>query len=180
MILIIGKGDLAKTLSTVIDAELVGRPEYDFSKQQDCDLLVNNYSPSVIINTLGILGADYWEILTVNYVSVTYLTLKFYEKLDKAHIINISSASVYWPSYPNIPSNRFCYNMSKEALSSFGKNFNRKIIDDANKEVTISTFEPGKFNSKMNNYSGGMDINYIADKISHIITHPVTSMSIIK
>ena len=180
MILIIGKSDLAKTLSTTINAEVVGRPEYDFSKQQDCDLLVNNYSPSVIINTLGILSEDYWEILAVNYVSVAYLTLKFYEKLDTAHIINISSASVYWPSYPDIPSNRLCYNLSKEALSSFGKHFNRKIIDDTNKEIIISTFEPGKFNSKMNNYSGGMDIDYIADKIIHIIDKPVTSMSVIK
>jgi short-subunit dehydrogenase len=180
MILIIGKSDLAQALTTVLDdTVVVGRPDYDFTNKDDCDRLVNTYTPDVIINTVGCINTDTWTALTTNYVGVAYLTLEFYERLSKAHIINISSTATYWVSYPNIPTDRFVYNLSKEALSEFGKHMNRKICDD-NKNIIVTTIEPGKFNSKFNNYSGGMPITKVANMIKNVIDNPVTHLSVIK
>ena len=179
MILIIGYSDLAKALSSILDdVVVVGRPEYDFSLKEDCDRLLTTYTPKTIINTVGVANQDSWSTLTTNYVGVAYLTLEFYKKLNQAHIINISSTSTYWVSYPDIEDSRLAYNLSKEALSLFGKHMNRKIVD-SNKN-TVTTIEPGKFNSKMNGYTGGMPIEHVANWIKKIIDDPVTHISIIK
>jgi short-subunit dehydrogenase len=182
MILILGNGSLAQSLEKILsDTKIVGRPEYDFSKQQDCDKLVETYSPDVIINTVGIITENYWETLNTNYVSSVYLTVKFYEKLDCVHIINISSASAFWPSYPGIDNKRFCYNISKEALTSFGRFMNRKIIDDKYKQITVTTIEPGSFSSKLNNFTTGrLTADRVAELIKHVISNPVEQVSLIK
>lgn len=181
MILILGKSTLAYEIANILpDTELVGRPEYDFAIREDCDRLISTYTPDVIVNTVGTNKGDLWDTMVSNYVSVAYLTMKFYEKLSKAHIINISSTSTYWVSQPGINNDRLCYNMSKEALSNFGRHFNRKIVDDQTKNIIVSTVEPGKFNSRFNNYSGGMSVQTVANIIKQVINDPVTEISVIK
>lgn len=181
MILIVGQSTLAKELQQLIPtAVVVGRPEYDFSVKADCDRLVADYTPSVIINTYAVNEShNTWDILTINYTSIVYLTLGFYEKMGPGHIINISSTSTYWPSYPGINSGRLCYNISKESLSAFGRHFNRATIDNKNKPM-ISTIELGKFDSKFNNFSGGMTVDRVANIVKDCIDNPVTSISVIK
>ena len=173
MILILGKGDLAQVIQNKLPGSIcVGKPEFDFSQQHECDRLINTYMPSVVINTVGVnQHSDLWNILTVNYTSSVYLTLGFYDKMDRGQIINISSASALWASYPNIDTGRFVYNISKENLSTFGRHFNRKIVDD-NKNVIVSTAEIGKFPSKFNNYQPGTDIGAVADVIVDLISNP--------
>ena len=181
MILIIGKSTLAGELSTLLpNAVVVGRPEYDLLTQKSCDQLIDQYTPSLVINTHAVNeNHSAWDILTVNYTSIVYLTLGFYEKMGAGHIINISSTSTYWPSHPGINSGRLCYNISKESLSAFGKHINRAIIDQKDKPI-ISTIELGKFNSKFNKFSGGMSLSKVANIVKSCIDNPVTAMSIIK
>jgi len=181
MILIIGKSDLSKSLIDKLeDVTVVGRPEYNFSLKEDCDRLVNMYNPDIIINTLGSLNNEIWNSLTVNFVTGVYLTLSFYNKLSKAHIINISSASTFWVSYPGISDERLIYNLAKESLSNFNRHFNRKIIDENKKDVLISTIEPGAFPSKMNGHSGSIEIEKIAALVKNTIENPVQHVSMIK
>jgi short-subunit dehydrogenase len=182
MILILGNGALANSLEKILsNTKIVGKPDYDFSKQQDCDKLVETYFPDVVINTVGILSDNYWDTLNTNYVSTVYLTIKFYEKLNKAHIINISSASAFWPSYPGIDNKRFCYNLSKEALTSFGRFMNRKIIDDTDKQNIVTTVEPGSFSSKLNNFTPGrLTSDQVAELIKQVVNNPVAQISLIK
>ena len=173
MILILGKGDLAQAINSKLpDSICVGKPEFDFSQQYDCDRVINMYTPKVVINTVGVnQHQDLWNILTVNYTSAVYLTVGFYDKMPSGQIINISSASALWASYPDIDTGRFIYNISKENLSTFGRHFNRKIVDD-NKNVIVTTAEIGKFPSKFNNYKPGTNIGIVADVIIDLIYKP--------
>lgn len=181
MILIIGKGTLGSALHDHFSGSLlVGRPEFDLSLQTDCDRLVASYAPKIVINTVAVNQShDPWEILTVNFTSVVYLTLKFYEKMGAGHLINISSASTLWVSYPGIDTGRLCYNISKENLSQFGKHFNRKIVDE-NKSLVLSTLEVGKFPSRFNNNQPGMPVNKIVNLVDDIIQNPAQQVTVIR
>jgi len=181
MILILGKGTLATALHNKLPSSLlVGRPDFDFQNQKDCDRLVEQYMPTVLINTAAVNRQhDPWSILTTNYTSAVYFTLKFYEKMSQGQIINISSASALWPSFPGIDSGRLCYNISKESLSVFGRHFNRKIIDDE-KSVVITTVELGKFPSKFNNFQDGMSVDSAVSIIESVIKKRSQQITVVK
>jgi hypothetical protein len=165
MILILGKSTLSAELKKILPtAEIAGRPDYNFSIQEDCQRLVENYTPTVLINTVGVLTNDIWNTLVTNYVSVVYTSLKFYEKNKNLQIINVSSAASHWVSYPDIDINRLCYNISKESLTNFGSHMARKTINESN--FIISTVEPGKFPSKINNYDQS---KYTAADVAQVI-----------
>jgi hypothetical protein len=178
MILILGKGALAQCLKTALpDAILLGRPEFDFAKQEDCDLLIQQYpTPRCIINTVGVIDDDIWTNLVTNFVFPAYITMKYLEN-SSCHIINISSASAWWPSYPGLDFKRFSYNVAKESLSQVGKHLNRIVVDDPDKLVT--TVEPGKFVSKMSQYQG-QHIEKIVNCIISTIDNKSHHISLIK
>lgn len=181
LMLILGKGTLGTALhSHFPDSLLIGREDFDLSSQCDCDRLIETFNPTVVINTVAVNQThDPWEILTVNFTSAVYLTLGFYEKMSKGQIINISSTSTLWPSYPGVDTGRLCYNLSKESLSGFGRHFNRKIVDD-NKLVTISTLEVGKFPSKFNGFQDGMPISKVVDTVDSIMQTSAQQITVIK
>jgi NAD(P)-dependent dehydrogenase (short-subunit alcohol dehydrogenase family) len=180
MILITGKGTLAQSIANRFDDTfVVGKPEYDFSQQCDCDRLLHDYpSPDIIINTFAVYDKGCWETLTTNYVAPVYLTTQYYNRLTKGHIINISSTSSWWPSYPGIKPERLYYGLSKLNLSEFGQNFNRAIVD-SNNQVIVSTIEPGKFKSPMSNYAG-MDVEQITDLVEFVINNKIHQLSLAK
>jgi len=182
MILLLGTSDLAHAIQQQLSEPsiIVGRPTYDFSLQSDCDQAVQDHNPTVVVNTVAVNEHhDAWQILTTNFVSSVYLTLAFYHKMQQGQIINISSTSTYWVSYPNISNQRLCYNISKEALSQFGRHFNRKIVDD-NRPVTVSTVELGSFPSRFNGHQGTMSIEKAAAAVCDCIRDPRTAVSRIK
>ena len=181
MILILGKSTIAKALDNALpDTVVVGKPEYDFSNRYECTRLVKDFTPNVVINTfaLGPQVDDAWDQLTTNFTSMVYITDLFYKKLQGAHIINFSSTGTYWTSYPGIEGSKFFYNLSKNCLSEFGKLYNRKIVDEARNVVT--TFEVGKFNSKMNNWSGGMTTDRVVDVVKDCIDKRYTQVAVIR
>ena len=183
MVLLLGRSDLAYAIQQQLKEPLiiVGRPDYDFSSRSDCDRVVRDYRPRVVVNTVAVNeNHDPWTVLTTNFVSAAYMTMAFYERMDQGHIINISSAATYWVSYPDIADGRFCYNVSKEALSRFGQHFNRKIVDH-DRNVIVSTIELGSFVSKFNRGSGKMmPIERAAAIVCDCIHDPKTSVAVIK
>ena len=180
LILILGKGDLAEKVHKMLPGScMVGRPEFDLSNKSHCDSLINQFDPTTVINTVAVNEHhDTWNILQTNYVSQVYLTMRWLEKNNPVHIINISSASSYWASWPNINEGRLVYNISKESLSQFGKHVNRMIVDQ--NTHTVSTIELGSFASKFNNYTGGMTLQRAADLVVECVRNPVTAVSCIK
>jgi NAD(P)-dependent dehydrogenase (short-subunit alcohol dehydrogenase family) len=181
MILILGKGVLATALSVHLPhSVMVGRPDFDFAQKTDCDRLLDFYSPSVVINTVAVNHQkNAWDILITNYVSAVYLTLGFYQRMSEGQIINISSASTIWPSFPGIDSQRLCYNLSKESLSTFGRHFNRKIVNDA-KPVVISTVELGRFASPMNDWHAGLELDKAVQEIGNVMITKAQQITLIK
>ena len=180
MILILGKGTLGQALvADLPDSQAVGRPEYDFSKQKDCDRLVDQYAPDILINTVGMMSDDIWEILITNYVSTVYISMSFYEKIKNLHIINVSSACRYWVSYPGIENQRLIYNVSKEAVSNFGMHMTRQTIDQSG--FLISTIEPIQFPSKINNFAPGkISVHDVVEAIQSVISQRLTHCSLTK
>jgi len=179
MILILGKSTLAYALEKELaNVKIIGKPEYDFSNQIDCDLVLDRYNPDVIINTFALNQTNNtWNILSTNFVATAYLTHKFYEKLDGKHIINISSASSNWVSFPGIDSGRFFYSLSKECVSNFGKHYNRKINET--RKNTVSTIEIPKFASKFNNFSKGIELDRVVKTVSSCITNQFTHLTLL-
>ena len=180
MILITGKSTLASCLSERLeDSTVAGKPEYDFSILKDCDRLINDFpEPSILINTFGTLDDHWWNSITSNYVAPAYLTIEYYKKLSQGHIINISSMSSWWPSYPGISDSRLYYGLGKSNLSDFGKHFNRSTVDDK-KPVIVTTIEPGRFQSKMSNNTG-MNVDQIVDLVEFAISSGTNHISLIK
>lgn len=180
MILILGKSSLAKVLQKkLLQAVIVGRPEFDLSQKQECDRLVREYRPEIVINTVALNDDhDVWDIMTVNTVSMMYLTIKFYQSPGIQHIINISSTSTYWVSHPDITDTRLAYNFSKQCISDFGRAYNRKIVDTNG--ARVSTVELGSFSSRFNHYAPGrMTVNQAADTVMTVLDMPLTSVSYI-
>lgn len=180
MILITGKSDLATAIAASMpDCVIVGRPDYDFSKKEDCDRLIKDFpNPSVIINTVGVITKDCWDSITTNYLAPVYITTQYFDLLDTGHIINISSASSWWPSYPGISDERLYYGLAKHSLSEFGRQFNRAQVDKS-KHVCVTTVEPGLFSSKMSGHKG-MDINKVVAAVEQAILHRMQQVSLIK
>lgn len=179
MILVTGKSTLSRRIAERFsDITIVGRPEYDFSKQEDCNRLLQTYpNPDIIINTFATLSNDCWNTLTTNYVSVVYLTVQYYQQMQHGHIINISSTNSWWPSWPNIDLDRFYYGISKLSLSEFGRNFNRRNVDQDS--IVVTTVEPGRFVSPMSGYTG-MPVDKIVDLIEFAIKNKPQHLSLIK
>jgi hypothetical protein len=180
MILLTGKSDLAFAIASRLgNCTIVGRPEYDFSNKEDCDQLLLDFpDPNIVINTFGVISTDCWNSITVNYLAPVYLTTQYYNLLTTGHIINISSASSWWPSYPGISEERLYYGLAKHSLSEFGQQFNRAKIDTS-KNVCVTTIEPGVFSSKMSGHKG-MDIDKIVAVVEQAILCRMQQVSLIK
>ena len=62
----------------------------------------------------------------------------------------------------------------------FGKHFNRKIIDDE-KEVVVSTIEPGRFPSKINNQAvSNRSANNVAEYIKFMVDNKIQQVAFTK
>jgi hypothetical protein len=180
MILILGKGTLAQAVHAKVNNSIcVGRPEYDFSSKTDCDRLIDQYDPLIVVNTVAVNQTNnIWDILVTNYVSSSYITAMFSQKMNNGLIINVSSASTMWVSYPGIDTNRMFYNLSKQSLSDFGRHWQRKTVDD-NNGPTLCTIELGKFPSKFNNYQEGTDVDIMAGHVVDVINNPKQHVTIV-
>ena len=177
--LIVGKGGLAQALQKRgTDSHLVGRPEFDFSTQHDCDRMVEQYPcPNIVINTLGCITNNIWTNLTVNLIAPVYITSRYLHLAD-CHIINISSASAWWPSFPDLALQQFSYKMAKESLSQFGRHINRITIDNDSKAL-VSTLEPGRFKTQMSDFRG-RDIDDVVTWVEIVIDQRLQHLSCVK
>jgi NAD(P)-dependent dehydrogenase (short-subunit alcohol dehydrogenase family) len=180
MILIVGKSTLAKAIAqSTNNCVIIGRPEYDIASKDSCDQILKDYpNPDVVINTAGVIDKDYWNSIIVNFVAPSYLTMKYVERLDQVQIINISSASAWWPSYPELNFTRFSYNISKHNLTVFSQHINRICVDRPG-NIRITTIEPGKFESPMSKFTG-KKIDSIVKIIQFAIDNQIEQISTIK
>ena len=176
-VLVVGNSDLGSAFKHLCDKEhpadnnitVVGRPEYDLVKQEDCDRLVKEHNADCIIITHGYLGDDSWNTLMTNFVSPAYLVTQFYKEMPKGQIIVVSSASTQWVSYPGIKLAKMMYGVTKEAISNFTRHFVKKMYDQPNENVYIQCFEPASFRTKFNDYASYTTPETVARDLKQLV-----------
>lgn len=175
-LLIVGKSSLGQEIQKMCGGKIVGRPEYDLSKENDCDMLMSDHNPKCVILTHGILNGTPWQMSVLNYASMIHLIAGFYNKMEEGQIIVVSSASVNWPSWPGVGMDRMIYGNNKESLSNFCHHLNRKNIPDViEKNVSVQVYEPNSFNSKMNKKSN-TPIDIVAREVKILMDNPRISV----
>lgn len=177
---LIGHSTLSRELATRLsDAVIVGRPQYDLSDQVNCDQLIKDHAMAhTVIYTAAVQSDRIWDSSIVNFVTPMYLSLRWLEQNPAVHVILISSASAWWPSYPGLSTDRFVYKFSKRCISEFVQHVNRCRIDSTDTAV-ISVIEPGSFQSPMSGWQG-MSCATVAQQVMHVIQTRAQHVTLLK
>ena len=122
------------------------------------------------------------ETFESNFLSVSFLTMEFYKKMESGHIINICSSSANSSGWPGIEYDRLTYNVSKSSL----KKFSNMLQSSKNNSVKVSTLEPAQINTKMLKHKSDkvipLEPSYVVGVIHWILNQPesvvISSMEI--
>jgi len=131
---------------------------FEFAKQFECDILINNAGTMPPFMSFDKIGYDNIEkIFRTNYYSIVYSSRLFLDYLFKNNgaIINITSSS----AIGSIPGQSI-YSASKSAAVAYSK----IISTELNKKIFVATYLPGF--TKTNLFSSKDNIKPIFDKRS--------------
>jgi|TARA_Y100000034_G_scaffold136513_1_gene213479 NADP-dependent 3-hydroxy acid dehydrogenase YdfG len=155
----------------------------DLRDKEFVEFLVYKYNPSIVINCAAVWKEDYYDILETNFISPAYLTLEFYKKMNRGHIINICSSSANSTGWSGIEYDRINYNISKSAF----KKFSNMLQTSKNNSIKVTTIEPAQINTDMGEPVVGIDDSeyeiqtkelvpmkpsYIAEVIDWVLNQP--------
>ena len=177
----VGK-ECVEYFSMIYEVITISRDEGDLRDKNFLKTLVDKYNPSVVINCAGVYQKDFYETFESNFLSASFLTLEFYKKMKRGHIINICSSSANSSGWPGMDFDRISYNVSKSSL----KKFSNMLQLSKNKSVKISTIEPAQINTKMLKHTSNdivpIKTSYIVEIIHWILNQPdsvvISSMEI--
>ena len=186
MLIIGSKGGVGKEcveyFSMIYEVITISRDEGDLRDKDFLKTLVDKYNPSVVINCAGVYQRDFYETFESNFLSASFLTLEFYKKMKRGHIINICSSAANSSGWKGIDYGRITYNVSKFSL----KKFSNMLQSSKNKSVKVTTLEPAQINTKMLKHKSKNIIPiepfYIVEVIHWILNQPdsviISSMEI--
>ena len=123
----------------------ISRKNGDLRSKDFLNEIINNYSPSIVINCAGVYDVNFYETFEVNFIASSYLTFEFYKKMKSGHIINICSSGANSTGWRDMDYNRIFYNVSKKSL----KNFSNMLQISKNQSVKVTSIEPAQINTKM-------------------------------
>tara|TARA_B100000029_G_scaffold75738_1_gene67415 strand:+ start:1401 stop:1991 length:591 start_codon:yes stop_codon:yes gene_type:complete len=177
----VGK-ECVKHFSTMYDVISISREQGDLRDKEFLQTLVDKYSPSVVLNCAGVYEKEFYETFESNFLSVSFLTMEFYKKMESGHIINICSSSANSSGWPGIEYDRLTYNVSKSSL----KKFSNMLQSSKNNSVKVTTLEPAQINTKMLKHKSEkvkpLEPSYIVGVIHWILNQPesvvISSMEI--
>jgi NADP-dependent 3-hydroxy acid dehydrogenase YdfG len=159
MLIIGSKGgvgnECVKYFSGIYDVISISREQGDLRDKNFLKTLVDKYNPSVVINCAGVYQKDFYETFESNFLSASFLTLEFYKKMKRGHIINICSSGANSSGWKGIDYDRITYNVSKSSL----KKFSNMLQSSKNKSVKITTLEPAQINTSMGDRTFKGNIN---------------------
>lgn len=172
-IAIIGKGCLSNELAKhFFSLKIFGRPEVDLRDDAVVrDLADSLLSFDVIIFCAAINQGSAIEIMKVNLVSPCQIISDLVQKKYQGKIIVVGSHGASWTSWPGIDLDRLLYNNSKLALREFIKG----VAQSGMCLASLIVFEPSKFKSSMNNFTGG-EISKVVDRLVDIINDTSTDL----
>ena len=168
--------------STMYDVIPISREQGDLRDKEFLQTLVDKYNPSVVLNCAGVYEKEFYETFESNFLSVSFLTMEFYKKMESGHIINICSSSANSSGWPGIEYDRLTYNVSKSSL----KKFSNMLQSSKNNSVKVTTLEPAQINTKMLKHKSEkvkpLEPSYIVGVIHWILNQPdsvvISSMEI--
>lgn len=172
-IAIIGKGCLSNELAKLFPtSEIFGRPEVDLRNDAVvCELADKLLSFDVIIFCAAINRGPANEIMKVNFVSPCQVISDLIQKKYQGKIIMVGSHGASWTSWPGIDLDRLLYNNSKLALREFVKG----VAQSGMCLASLTVFEPSKFKSSMNEFTGG-EIRKVVERLVDIINDTSTDL----
>ena len=186
MLIIGSKGGVGKKcvdyFSSMYDVIPISREQGDLRDKEFLQTLVDEYNPSVVLNCIGVYEKEFFETFESNFLSVSFLTMEFYKKMESGHIINICSSSANSSGWPGIDYDRLTYIVSKSSL----KKFSNMLQSSKNRQVKVTTLEPAQINTKMLKHKSDkvtpLEPSYIVDVIHWILNQPqsvvISSMEI--
>ena len=186
MLIIGSKGGVGKEcvkhFSSMYDVIPISREQGDLRDKEFLQTLVDEYNPSVVLNCAGVYEKEFYETFESNFLSVSFLTMEFYKKMESGHIINICSSSANSSGWPGIEYDRLTYNVSKSSL----KKFSNMLQSSKNNSVKVTTLEPAQINTKMLKHKSEkvkpLEPSYIVGVIHWILNQPesvvISSMEI--
>ena len=142
----VGK-ECIKYFSENYDVISISRDLGDLRDKEFLKKIIDEYDPNIVIICLGVFQKDFFETFETNFLSSSFLTLEFYKKMKRGHIINICSSSANSSGWEGIDYDRISYNVSKSAL----KKFSNMLQSSKNKMIKVSTIEPAQINTNMGN-----------------------------
>ena len=176
----VGK-ECVKYFSTTYDVVSISREQGDLRDKDFLQTLVDKYNPSVVLNCAGVYEKGFYETLESNFLSASFLTLEFYKKMKRGHIINICSSAANSSGWKGIDYDRITYNVSKSSL----KKFSNMLQSSKNKSVKVTTLEPAQINTKMLKHKSKvtpLEPLYVIEIIQWILNQPesvvISSMEI--
>jgi short-subunit dehydrogenase len=177
----VGK-ECVEYFSMIYEVITISRDEGDLRDKNFLKTLVDKYNPSVVINCAGVYQKDFYETFESNFLSASFLTLGFYKKMKRGHIINICSSAANSSGWKGIDYDRITYNVSKFSL----KKFSNMLQSSKNKSVKVTTLEPAQINTKMLKHKSKdivpIEPFYIVEVIHWILNQPdsvvISSMEI--
>lgn len=109
------------------------------------EYLLERYTPDIFINNASSLYIDPYKMLEINGTVPVELLLKFYEKMEKGIIINISSQSAERHVRPKEELNRSLYSLGKRHLkdTSLALNYSK------NKPIKVMCLSPAATHTAM-------------------------------
>tara|TARA_R100001082_G_scaffold93084_1_gene59842 strand:+ start:907 stop:1488 length:582 start_codon:yes stop_codon:yes gene_type:complete len=176
----VGK-ECVKYFSTMYDIIPISREQGDLRDKVFLKKLTKDYNPNVVLNCAGVYEKEFYETFESNFLSVSFLTMEFYKKMNSGHIINICSSSANSSGWPGIDYDRLTYNVSKSSL----KKFSNMLQSSKNKKVKVTTLEPAQINTKMLKHKSNvtpLEPSYVVSVIHWILNQPesvvISSMEI--
>ena len=107
----VGK-ECIKYFSENYDVISISRDLGDLRDKEFLKKIIDEYDPNIVINCLGVFQKDFFETFETNFLSSSFLTLEFYKKMKRGHIINICSSSANSSGWEGIDYDRISYNVS--------------------------------------------------------------------
>ena len=160
----------------------ISRQDGDLRDKQFLKKIVRENNPIVVLNCAGVYDKEFYETFESNFLSLSFLTMEFYKKMDSGNIINICSSSANSSGWPGIDYDRINYNVSKSSL----KKFSNMLQSSKNKRVKVTTLEPAQIDTKMLKHKSEkitpLKPSYVVGVIDWILNQPssvvISSMEI--
>jgi len=148
---IIGNGVLASSIANKIACRIFDRKHWDLRYVMPDDVLLEIVRYDKIVFCAGICKGEPTEIFQVNFMAPINLIENLIKCNYQGHLVLIGSHAASWVSWPEIDFKRLCYNVSKNSL----RNLAKALVQSSLCPMSITIFEPTKFASPMNGFTGG-------------------------